>query len=564
MKKRNVIILVVMLIVGFATVTSTLVINGVLNIGENSDDFKIIFTSAKIDGTKRNDLISEDKTVINYETKTLTTIDEESILDYEVTNTSRNYDAEVDIVCNIVDETGNAIEGNNIYVDMTYEPNKMGLLSGETKKGKITTRLIKAVTEPMNINIKCTLTGTPKERNTLGDEYIDLDKTGGTLMVRSSNVAFWQHKTNITKVVFENTLTPHETSEELIYDVSEAQDKSVMSYLVPNEEDTTKYTLYINSDGKILANKNSSYLFYEFSNLQEIEHIEYLDTSNVTNMNQMFSICRSLTTLDLSSFNTNNVTDMYAMFQNCRRLMTLDLSSFDTSNITGMSGFFLYCESLTTLDLSSFNTNNVTDMGSMFQGCSSLITLDLSNFDTNKVTDMGSMFHNCTSLTNLDLSNFNTSNVTDMDYMFFYCSSLTTLDLKNFNTSNVTDMRSMFERCSNLKALNLSSFYTDNVTNMSLMFAGCSSLIILDISNFNTSKVTKMREMFVRCSGLTILDISSFDTSNVEDESYMFYLMSDNVIVKVKDKTVQDRIIALQGSKRPAAWTTENVIIKEA
>ena len=29
-----------------------------------------------------------DKTVINYETKTLTTIDEESILDYEVTNTS--------------------------------------------------------------------------------------------------------------------------------------------------------------------------------------------------------------------------------------------------------------------------------------------------------------------------------------------------------------------------------------------------------------------------------------------------------------------------------------------
>ncbi|MCI8794762.1 MAG: hypothetical protein HFI73_05240, partial [Bacilli bacterium] len=101
MKKRKyvVIVLVLMLVIGFAAVTSTLVINGVLNIGENRDDFKIIFTSAKIDGTKRNDVISSDKTVINYETKTLTTIDEESILDYEVTNTSRNYDAEVDIVC---------------------------------------------------------------------------------------------------------------------------------------------------------------------------------------------------------------------------------------------------------------------------------------------------------------------------------------------------------------------------------------------------------------------------------------------------------------------------------
>ncbi len=292
MKKRNVIILVVMLIVGFAAVTSTLVINGVLNIGENKDDFKIIFTSASIDGTKRDDVINADKTSITYETKTLTTIDEESVLDYEVTNTSRNYDAEVDIVCNIVDETGNAIEGNNIYVDMTYEPNKMTLLSGETKKGKITARLIKAVTEPMDINIKCALTGTAKERDTLGDEYIDPDKTGGTLTVSSNNAAFWQHKYNITKVVFENTLTPHETSEELIYDVSEAQDGSVMSYLVPNEDDTTKYTLYINSDGKVLANENSSYLFSSFSELQEIEHLEYLDTGKVTDMNNMFYGCK--------------------------------------------------------------------------------------------------------------------------------------------------------------------------------------------------------------------------------------------------------------------------------
>ena len=200
MKKRNIIILVVMLIVGFAAVTSTLVINGVLNIGENSDDFNIIFTSAKLDGTKRDDVIGSDKISITYETKTLTTIDEESVLDYEVTNTSRNYDAEVDIVCNIIDENANVIEGNSIYVDMTYESNSMILLSGETKKGKITARLIKAVTEPMDINIKCTLTGTAKERDTLGDEYIDPDKTGGTLMAYSNDTAFWKHKTNITKV----------------------------------------------------------------------------------------------------------------------------------------------------------------------------------------------------------------------------------------------------------------------------------------------------------------------------------------------------------------------------
>ena len=392
MKKRNVIILVVMLIVGFAAVTSTLVINGILNIGENKDDFKIIFTSASIDRTKRNDVISRDKTVINYETKILSTIDEESVLDYEVTNTSRNYDAEVDIVCNIVDETDNVIEGNNIYVDMTYEPNKMTLLSGETKKGKITARLIKAVTKPMDINIKCALTGTAKERDTLGDEYVDPNKTGGTMMSYKYNIAFWQHKAKITKVVFENTLTPHETSEELTYDVSEAQDGSVMSYLVPNEEDTTKYTLYINSDEKVVANEDSSDLFFGFSNLQEIEHLEYLDTSNVTDMSKMFYDCTSLTTLDLSNFNTSKVTDMIGMFEACSGLTTLDISNFDTSNVVNMERMFSNCSSLTTLDLSSFNTSNVTYMSWMFYDCSRLTTLDISNFDTSNVMNMSKMF----------------------------------------------------------------------------------------------------------------------------------------------------------------------------
>ena len=449
-----------MLIVGFAAVTSTLVINGVLSIGENSDDFNIIFTSAKIDGTKRNDVINADKTSITYETKMLTTIDEESVLDYEVTNTSRNYDAEVDIVCNIVDETDNVIEGNNIYVDMTYEPNKMTLLSGETKKGKITARLIKAVTEPMDINIKCALTGTAKERDTLGDEYIDPNKTGGTMMSYKYNIAFWQHKAKITKVVFENTLTPHETSEELTYDVSEAQDGSVMSYLVPNEEDTTKYTLYINSDGKVLANENSSSLFSEFTRLQEIENIEYLDTSNVTNMSHMFSSCSRITTLDVSNFDTSKVTNMRAVFANC--------------NI------------LTTLDLSNFNTSNITNISHMFSGCVSLTTLDLSNFNTSNVTDMNSMFSDCSSLTTLGISNFNTSNVINMAYMFYGCSNLTMLDVSNFNTSNVINMNSMF------------------------------------------------------------------------------FAMPDNAVVKVKDKITQDWILELSSDDRPEAWTTENVIIKEA
>ena len=40
------------------------------------------------------------------------------------------------------------------------------------------------------------------------------------------------------------------------------------------------------------------------------------DTSNVTNMNNMFYICRSLTSLDVSGLDTSNVTNMYNMSDN--------------------------------------------------------------------------------------------------------------------------------------------------------------------------------------------------------------------------------------------------------
>ena len=39
MKKRNIIILIFLLVIGFAAVSTTLVINGNLNIGYNTEDF---------------------------------------------------------------------------------------------------------------------------------------------------------------------------------------------------------------------------------------------------------------------------------------------------------------------------------------------------------------------------------------------------------------------------------------------------------------------------------------------------------------------------------------------
>ena len=181
--------------------------------------------------------------------------------------------------------------------------------------------------------------------------------------------------------------------------------------------------------------------------------------------------------------------------QKIKNIVELDLSNFDTSQVTDMQFMFSGMSSLTTLDLSNFDTSQVTDMKYMFRDTSSLTTLNLSNFDTSRVTNMEVMFYGMSSLTSLDLSNFDTSQVKYMNYMFSYMSSLTTLDLSNFDTSQVAYMNSMFSGTS-LTSLNLSNFDTSKVMKMSNMFFNMRNLTSLNLTNFNTSKVTDMEDMF--------------------------------------------------------------------
>ena len=332
----------------------------------------------------------------------------------------------------------------------------------------------------------------------------------------------WNRKQDtVTKIVFQDSINKIE-GESKSWDISSAKNKTVMARLVPNTDDTTTNTLYIQGNGGVTANYDSSYLFCYFSKLTEIENLNLLDTSNVTNMNYMFILCSKLTSLDVSNFDTSNVTNMSFMFNQCNKLATLNVSNFDTSKVTDMSYMFTECSSLTELDVSKFDTSKVTNMSSMFTDCSSLTSLDLSSFNTSEVTDMRFMFQDCNSLTSLDLSSFDTSEVTNMKFMFYNCRSLTSLDVSKFDTSQVTNMIVMFNGCSRLTSLDVSKFDTSQVTSMGSMFSFCSSLTSLDLSNFDTSKVTSMSWMFNNCSSLTSLDISKFNTSKVTDMGSMF------------------------------------------
>lgn len=271
------------------------------------------------------------------------------------------------------------------------------------------------------------------------------------------------NRNTITKITLMDSYTPTGTeNEHWNADVNNSGD--ITCYRTG-----TEIIMAGNGAGKILANPNSNYMFSnsnfgsEFRKLTAIENLRLLDTSKVTDMSEMFSNCKVLTSLDVSNFDTSKVTDMNNMFFYCKGLPSLNVSNFDTSKVTDMSRMFDICSGLTNLNLSNFDTSNVTKMLCMFSDCRGLTNLNVSSFDTSNVTTMQTMFSECSKLTSIDISNFNTANVRIMSYMFSDCSGLTTIYAgDNWNTDNVTESKYMFNNCTKLKGdIQFDSSYED-------------------------------------------------------------------------------------------------------
>ena len=264
----------------------------------------------------------------------------------------------------------------------------------------------------------------------------------------------------------------------------------------------------------------SNQLFEAMNFLGKTIKFNGFDTSKVTDMGSMFSRCRNITSLDLSSWDVSNVTDMFDMFGGCISLTSLDLSGWNTRKVTNMTKMFRSCRSLTSLDVSGLDTSNVTSMVYMFDWCDSLTSLNLSSFVTSSVISMAAMFNGCEKLTSLDLSSWDVSKVTNMNNMFDGCSGLTELNLSGWNPRNVTGMEAMFADCSSLTSLDLSGWITPPNTNMNGMFARCTNLTSLNLSGWSLSSI-RINGMFAGCSSLTtiyMLFCDGFDVAYVQKE----------------------------------------------
>jgi surface protein len=365
---------------------------------------------------------------------------------------------------------------------------------------------------------------------------------------------------------------------------------------------------YINTNNWKLPSKNVNvtYMFLGCKALQTIEGIEDWDVANIINFQAMFMNCRNLN-VDVSTWRPQKLTNMQQTFNGCSSLTSFDLSGWNVSSVTTINSCFSGCTNLQTLKLGGWNISKLTNMNYAFSSCTNLTELNLSGWDTTTVTAMSDVFSNDTNLTSVimnecsvntinsiisilptrnansygtvsstvdkdEASNIDTTTAASKFWnavnRFFigrykFTTGVDTLptvtpnslqytDIINedgtttrtiYNTGSPTginfnsktgllevlflDMSNIsnisFSGCSALTIIGgMSNWNVDKVTSMGYMFSNCSSLTSLDVSNFNTSQVGNMRAMFHNCSSLTSLDVSNFNTSQCTTMQNMF------------------------------------------
>ncbi len=167
-KSYKLFLMIILLVIGFASVSTTLLLNGNTKVGFNNDDFDVFFYSAMVDKLiVTNDVLSEDKKTLTFELGELSAVGEKSILDFSVINNSSHYDAYVTINCDFPLSDDYTVSSN---------PTTMEIYAGKRMDGSIEVTLNKALTESKTIKGSCKLTATPRERTSSVEKVVDRNK----------------------------------------------------------------------------------------------------------------------------------------------------------------------------------------------------------------------------------------------------------------------------------------------------------------------------------------------------------------------------------------------------
>ena len=140
--KRTIMLFVLLLmVIGAAVVTTTLISTGRTIISSNEEEYDVYFSKSYLDG---NDItlssISTDGKKITFKAKDLKGTGDKSVLEYEVTNSSKQYGAKIEMNCISEGDEYLSFKNEFNYDYIGARESKVGILTVEQKKSTISQR----------------------------------------------------------------------------------------------------------------------------------------------------------------------------------------------------------------------------------------------------------------------------------------------------------------------------------------------------------------------------------------------------------------------------------------
>lgn len=179
-----------------------------------------------------------------------------------------------------------------------------------------------------------------------------------------------------------------------------------------------------------------------------------IDTSLITNMSSLFSHT-DIGTLNVTNWITSKVTNMANMFMKSTVHEIIGIEKFDTHNCETFWKMFSDCKNLEKLDLSSWKTYKIFTMSQMFSRCWQLTSVgDLSDWETVKVSSFAEMFRECFKLENIDISGWNFDNILFMSDMFRGCLELPDVNRNEIHVQQKTEINYVFTACKKMQDKN--------------------------------------------------------------------------------------------------------------
>ena len=219
----------------------------------------------------------------------------------------------------------------------------------------------------------------------------------------------------------------------------------------------------------------------------------------------------------LGDIDTSLITDMSGLFSGSKRKDFSGIETWDTSNVVNMNSMFSFASNFNH-NINNWNVSNVENMGYMFRDADKF-NQPLDKWNVHKVKIMNYMFNDAFSF-NQDISYWNVESVKDMSYMFRGCSKFNQ-PLNSWNVSNVENMYCMFVQALEFNQP-LNDWDISNVRDTSYMFY-LASKFNQPLDKWNVNKVKNMSYMFGGTYNFNQYDsLENWDISQVNSMENIF------------------------------------------